>query len=319
MDQDDVANNGGDVADVVVTDKQLFEHAISDAKPEPAAPAAAPSPDTAAPEPTPQQEPAGQRQRDDQGRFVAGRPQAPQQQPQPQAQPQPPAQQQRQPEDHRVPLAELHKERARAQRAEAEAAQMREAWAQFQRMQQQQAPQPQAAAPPTTIFDNPDHYLAENVVNPLRQEGQRYMMQIKDGLSREMANQQFGREAVDAALRDLGGFRDTPQGDFVFWQIMGSGHPYGALIQWHKQARAQQAIGHDPEAWLRKQQEAWFNDPNVQAKMIEHVRKQQQQKVPGRPPNVQLPPSLSSLPAAASRIEDQGDLTDASLYRFATR
>lgn len=320
---DNVANTGGG-GDVVVTDQQLFDHATA---PEPAAQAPAPEPAPATqqgdqqgqPQPTPQQQDAAQRQRDEQGRFAR---QQPGQQP-PQQQPQVPQQQPRT-EDHRVPLAELHKERQRAQRAEAEAEQMRQAWQQFQYMQQQEAmrrQQPQEPEqPPQTIFDNPDQYLAHTVMNPLRQEGQMAMMQIKDGLSREMANQQFGEQYVTGALQDLASIRHTPQGNFVFNQIMQSGHPYGALVKWHHTAKAQQAIGPDPQAWLQKQQQAWFNDPTVQAKMIEHVRTQQQRNGNGqRPPQVNLPPSLSSLPSASGRIEQQGDLSNDSLYRYATK
>lgn len=292
-------DTGADVAggdDVVITDRQLYDHAITDAKPEPAAPPAA----AETPAPAGEEQPAGQRPRDGQGRFA----------PRPQAKAQPQAQQ-KQPEDHRVPLRQLLDEREQRQRYQAEAEQLRQAWAQ---LQQQAAAQQQ----PQTIFDDPDKYLAARVMDPLRQEGQRYMLQIKDGLSREMANGQFGEQAVTQAVNDLGSIRHTPQGDFVFNQIMASGHPYGALMRWHAQARAQQAIGPDPNAWLRQQQEQWINDPKVQAEAVKRWQQRQQQNG-NRPPNVSLPPSLSSIPAAGGRIDEQGDLSNESLYRFAIK
>lgn len=305
-DENPVDTGGG--GDVVITDKQLYDHAISDAKPEPAAPAAAP-------EPTPaQQEPAApQRARDDQGRFAPRTGQQPPPQ-QPQAAPQPPPQ--RMPEDHRVPLRELLDERERRQRIEAEATQMREAWAQLQRQADQLTAQQQQ---PQTIFDNPDDYLQNRVMNPLREEGQRYMMQIKDGLSREMANNQFGVQAVNQALTDLTAVRYTPHGNVIFSQIMSSGHPYGELIKWHQQASAQRVIGNDPNAWLRQQQEQWISDPRVQDEAMRRRAARVQQNGANRPPNVQLPPSLSSMPASSSRIDEQGDLSNESLYRFATK
>jgi hypothetical protein len=309
---DNVANTDvGQPADIVVTDKELFDQAVA---PEPEK-APEPAPEQAAPQ-QPTQEQV-QRARDEQGRF-APKGQQPQQPPE-----QPQQQQQPRTEDHRVPLAELHRERARAQRAEAEMAQMQHAWAYFQQQQlaaqQQQQRQQQPEQPQQTIFDNPDVYLNERVISPMQQWGQMEIMKVKDGLSRSHANDRFGEEVVNTALQDLSSIRYTPQGDFIFKQIMASGHPYGELVKWHHTAKAQQAIGPDPKAWLQRQQQAWFNDPTVQAKMIEHVRAQQQQNGNGRPPQVNLPPSLSSMPAASGRSEEGGDLSSASLYRFATK
>ena len=197
----------------------------------------------------PPQQPAqaGELPRDPQGRFApkpAQKPQAaPQQQPQ------------RQPEDHRVPLRELLDERERRQRIEAEAQQMRQAWAQFQAQQQAAAQQQQA---PQTIFDNPEDYLSQRVIEPLRQEMQARELQRTDKMSREFANHQFGSQAIEAALADMTRIRYTPQGDAIYRQIMATGHPYGALMQWHQQvqahqniAKVQQVIGPDPNAWLQ--------------------------------------------------------------------
>jgi len=144
------------------------------------------------------------------------------------------------------------------------------------------------------------------------------MLQIKDGLSREMANQQFGEKAVQAALDEITKVRMTPQGDFAYRQMMASGHPYGALVRWHAQARAQQAIGNDPNAWLRARQQEWVRDPNAQKAVLEYLRQQQTQQGRGQPPSVQLPPSLSTLPGSPAGAEPIGDLSDASLYAFAT-
>lgn len=308
MADDNVADNSGG-GDVVVTDQQLYDHAVSSPEPAAPAPTEAPresgdqrQPPTSAPQ-QPAQAPAQAGvARDDQGRFA----------PKPAQQPQ-----QRVPEDHRVPLRDLLDERERRQRVEAEANRMREAWMQFQHAQQEAAQQQQA---PQTIFDAPDEYLQHRVMNPLRQEGQMYMMQIKDGMSREMANTQFGEEVVNAALADMQQIRNSPQGDFAFRQIMQTGHPYAALVRWHHQARAQQVIGNDPNAWLRKQQEQWINNPKVQEEAAKrYYARQQQQGANGRPPNVQLPPSLSSMPSASGRNQDMGDMSDASLYSFATR
>ena len=301
-----------------ITDRQLFDQAVSTPDPTPA-PSSTPSQPsqtpsdtggaTEAPVPSTRpdlqsQEPAqaGQQPRTPEGKF------APKGPPQPQPQ-------QRQPEDHRVPLREMLDERERRQRIEAEYNQL------LQHIQQQQrAQQPQG---PETIFDAPDEYLNQRVIAPLRQEMQMEMMKRTDMQSREFANVQFGEQVVNAVLADIARIRQTPQGDFVFRQIMAAGHPYGELVKWHHQARAQAAIGNDPQAWLRQQQQAWFNDPKVQQAMAQHLRQQhaqqQQKNGSGNPPNVSLPPSLSSVPSTSGRNVELGDLSSESLFNFAIK
>src|SRR5262245_57956097 len=319
------ADSGGDGEDIVVTDRELFDSALSDPTPEAPPPAEEPSP---SPEPAPQaapeeQPPTGAQPRNERGQF------APRQQAQPQQppQPQPQGNGQQQPQaPHHVPLRELLDERERRYRIQAEHDQMRQAWAQLQQQQYQAALAAQQAQMPQTIYDNPDAYLHHNVMQPLRNEGHMAMLQIKDGLSREMANAQFGEQNVGYALSALASIRYTPDGNHLFNQIMSSGHPYGALVRWFQAARAQQAIGPDPNAWVQRQRQAWLDDEQMQAEAAKrfYARQQQQQRpqqqrAPGGPPNVQLPPSLSSLPASSGRADAGGDLSDAHLYRFATR
>jgi len=145
-----------------------------------------------------------------------------------------------------------------------------------------------------------------------------YMMKIKDDVSRTQANMQFGEQEVNAALQDIGRIRQTPQGNFVFQQIMQSGHPYGQLVQWHRQARAQAAIGANPQAWLRQQQQAWAENAKVQDYVMQ-MRAKRLGAQKASPPNVQLPPSLSSIRSSSGRMDNGGDLSSASLYDFATK
>jgi len=300
-----------------ITDRQLFDQAT--------APDPTPSPSSAPSQPS--QSPS-----DTGGATDAPPPstrpdlqQQPEQQPQPGQQPRtpegkfapkgPPQPQQRQPEDHRVPLREMLDERERRQRIEAEYNQLLQHFQQQQRQQQPPGPE--------TIFDAPDEYLNQRVIAPLRQEMQMEMMKRTDAQSREFANVQFGEQVVNAALAEIAKVRQTPQGDFVFRQIMSAGHPYGELVKWHNQAKAHAAIGRDPQAWLRQQQQAWFNDPKVQEAMAQHLRQkyaaQQQQNGSGNPPNVSLPPSLSSVPSTSGRNVELGDLSSESLFNFAIK
>ena len=122
-------------ADAVITDKQLFDHAVA---PDPVqAEASAPE----RPQQQPQQQPTqpGEQPRDPQGKF------APKPQPKPQ---------QRQPEDIGYRWRELLRERDARQRLEAHAAELtRAVMAVQQRMNPQQPQQPQG---PETIFDDPE-------------------------------------------------------------------------------------------------------------------------------------------------------------------
>lgn len=286
--------------DIVITDRQLFDQAIA-----PTPPPAPPSPEADKPViPTvPTAAPQQPVQRDAQGRFVR-----PDQQQRPQ---QPP------PQDLRtVPLREILDEREKRQRAETELGQMRQAWEHF--MAQARAQQQPQQQQPQTIFDAPDQYLQTNVINPILQQMEVGRMRSVDGLSRAFANQQYRKEVVDAALAAITQIRYTPDGNHLYQQIMASGHPYGALVDWYQRARAHQAIGNNPQAWLQQRQQEWVRDPNAQRAVLEYIRQQQgQQRGNGQPPNVQLPPSLSTISATSGREEKIGDLSDQSLWAHA--
>ena len=294
-----------------ITDQQLFDHALNSPDPTPSTS----SPPSAEPSLPPSQgaqaseRPASTRPDLQQGAQTPGQPRDPQGKfaPKPQGQ---------QGQQHNVPLAELLKERDARQRLEAHAQELTRAVMDLQqRLSPQQPQQPQG---PETIFDDPRAYLDQHVMQPLRQEGQMYMMKIKDDVSRTQANMQFGEQEVNAALQDIGRIRQTPQGNFVFQQIMQSGHPYGQLVQWHRQARAQAAIGANPQAWLRQQQQAWAENAKVQDYVMQ-MRAKRLGAQKASPPNVQLPPSLSSIRSSSGRMDNGGDLSSASLYDFATK
>ena len=312
-DTDNIPANGGggDIAqDVVITDRELFDSSIA---PEPSKDLSATEVvEAPAPEPTP-----AQRQRDEQGRF-APQPQtpAPRQQQQPQ---QAPPQQGQPGELHNVPLRTYLEEREARYRAQAEADQVKQYWDRLQQEQEQQRLAQMRQQLPQTIYDNPEMYLVHNVINPLRQEGHMMMLQIKDGMSRSNANYQYGADKVDAALQAMAQVRATPQGDFVFRQIMSDGHPYAALVQWHHNVRQSQQIRQrltaDPDG--KKYREQLLNDPRFRAEAVKREQAQRQQQR-GGPPNVQLPPSLSTMPASSGRGGDQGDMSDESLFKFAT-
>jgi len=327
-----VSPDTGGVEEIVITDQDLYDHAMSN-EPAPSEPAEQPAQAESSPDET-------QQGRDEKGRFAPkaqAQPEQPkpvQAAPQPQQQPKAPQAPQAQPqpraEDHRVPLRELLEVRDRAQKAEMEATQLRQAFEYLQRNGFQgvgpQGQQPQAQpANPQQLFEQPDQYLRSNVIDPLRDWGTREMMQIKDGLSRDYAVDKYGEPAVKAAYEALAKIHNprmgvvTPQGEFAFRQIMAAGNPYKELVEWHKKDRAIQAIGNDPDAWLRQKQQEWLDDERAQKAMVERLRQKQQSAPVAQTPKVNLPPSLSSVPASSSRLDDGGSMDSESLFRHAMK
>jgi hypothetical protein len=232
-----------------------------------------------------------------------------------------------QPQDHRVPLRELLDEREKRQQAAADAATLRQQVEYMShllgQMQQPQPPRPgqPQQAEPVDIFSNPDAYLDQRI-NPYVKQFSDALMQIKEGNSRIMAIEKYGQEAVDTAYAEIAKLRMSGQGLHDYERIMASPHPYGELVQWHKERNNLKMVGSDPNAWLEQQIAERLKDPTFRAKAIELERAQQQQPSngSGRPAaqNIQLPPSLSKTPAAMGVMEDEAtDQSDAALLKWA--
>lgn len=173
---------------------------------------------------------------------------------------------------------------------------------------------------PPDFYENPAAFVDDRL-NPARQELAREMGQMKEGFSKLIAIDKFGEEAVVAAYRELEKqYNDgTAQPDYI--RIMRSAHPYGELVKWHKQVLTRQTVGDDPSAWFERQLEERLKDPTYQGKVLERIRGTANAAPQnGSSPKVVLPPSLNKV-ASAARVtgEDDGDLSDASLYRHATR
>lgn len=176
-----------------------------------------------------------------------------------------------------------------------------------------------------TPKEPPDFYadpaaFVDDRLNPARQELGQQLGQMKEGFSKLIAIDKFGEEAVTAAYSELEKQMREGSGQPDYARIMRSAHPYGELVKWHKSQVARQTVGDDPAAWFEKQLEERLKDPTYQGKVLERIRGTANTQPNGSAPRVQLPPSLNKV-AAAARVtgEDDGDLSDASLYRHATR
>jgi hypothetical protein len=165
-----------------------------------------------------------------------------------------------QPEGARVPVAALQKEREKAKRYTEEVVDLRRQIAEQDRNWQQrfeqlvtqlQPKQPEAQAPdfweaPETAID---HRLTQ-AITPLQQA----LMAQREGMSRMMAVEKHGEEAVNEAYQALAAMKAAggPEFQATFQQVMSSPHPYGALVAWHGKQKVMSEIGSDPAAYREK-------------------------------------------------------------------
>lgn len=173
---------------------------------------------------------------------------------------------------------------------------------------------------PPDLYANPEAFVDDRL-NPMRQQFGAEMGAMKENFSKMIAIQQHGKDAVTAAFAEMEKQMHSGAGVYDYARIMRSAHPYGDLVEWHKQHLTRQTVGDDPNAWFDKQLEARLADQAFQGKLLERIRGTASGSPPvnGSAPKVQLPPSLSRAPSAAGRTDDEGDLSDASLFRHAMR
>lgn len=213
------------------------------------------------------------------------------------------------PVDPTIPPWRLREEAERARAAEdkARALEARLQEIQTHLQQSQKAPD---------FFENPDQAtqrLIMQTVGPYAEAMRRDMMH----LSRMVAGAVHGATKVDeaeAAFMDAREKQTLDPADYE--RVVGAPNRYDAVVQWHKRQSVLSSVGDDPAAWFEKQLEARMADPAFQAKLLEKVRTD----AAGKPSVVKIPPSLSKATAAAPAGGAQdGDMSDASLFAFATK
>jgi len=165
-------------------------------------------------------------------------------------------------EQQHVPLAALKEERAKAKRYTEEVADLRKTIAEqgqrfdqlFSALQrQQQPPAPQQPQKPADFWEAPEtavqSYVAQ-AITPLQQ----MMAQQREQSSQMFAESQHGKATVDEALADMKGrlLSGDQTARLEYQRIMASPHPYGALVDWHKQQRIVGEIGTDIGAYREK-------------------------------------------------------------------
>lgn len=305
----DLAANKAAVAEV--SDADLYNSATADEptdQPEPEA-----QPETAAPE---HKADATGRLHAADGKFAPKTPAeaAPTQQ-------QPEQTQSKPDQDAHVPSWRLREEREAREAAERRAQEREVHWQ--RQIAELQARLPKAEPQPAPdVFDNPDAFLQHGVrqaVDPVKQE----LAKLTEFYSQRDAVREHGAEAVKSAFHalDQAAVAGDPEAKAVVARVKQSMDPFGDMVAWHKKQTVISQVGNDPNAWFEKQLEDRLKDQAFQGQVLERIRGSAgASPTNGAAPKVQLPPSLNRV-AAAARVtgDDEGDLSDASLYRHATR
>lgn len=222
-------------------------------------------------------------------------------------------------ETHRVPLSEHLAEREKRQEWERKA---REYERLLQQTQQAKEPPkaPEFWEQPETSVD----YRVQQAVAPLQQA----LQQQAEMFSRVRAEDKYGAEVVEAAYKDLAERVQSgdPSARFDYQRIMAGQHPYGALVELHRQRETLREIGSDPAAYKEKLAGDLLNDPAFLAKALEAAKAKAAQNpsvvtfTPSGKPKSAAIPSVSTMGSAASAtggIAD--DASDDDLFdRFAS-
>lgn len=280
-----------------VTDKELFDAALSDA----------PVQETA-PEPVAEQTPEQAAiARDEQGRFAAkaASEEAPEQT---QDQPAEQAATEQAPRPGFVPSSRL-KEEADARRAATERAQQLEQML-TQMLQKQAQPAPQANAQPEPapeIWDDPDKFIDNRLgsVKSQVQEANAYW-------SRKFAEQTHGAEKINEAQAALLAACERGEMDraTVEAKLSSLPDPYGEMVAWFEKTAPQR----DPEAYKQKIIADYLASQGGQAAQPAQAAQQ------GTASVVRIPTSLNRTTSGASNtLPSDGDMSDASLFANAMR
>jgi len=269
------------------------------------------------PEAQPEQQ-AAEPARDERGRFAAKAEEtATPQQPEKTVEATQPQQPEPSRDDHGIPSWRLKEEAdakrealERAQRYERELEDLRRA---FAATQQQLAPKPEIPS----VWENPDGYFDHRIpqaIDPVKSE----ISQLREFYSKRDAVRTHGAETVQAAYKamDQAARSGDPEALAAVARVKQSMDPYGDIVTWHKKQTIFSTIGDNPDAFFEKTLEDRIaKDPSFQAKLLERIRGQAQQ----RPSTVTpLPPSLNKMAAAVQPVEED-DGGEAGLLRNALR
>lgn len=214
--------------------------------------------------------------------------------------------------DHRIPLTELLNEREKRQRAEQERAQYEQS---FRRLQQQldEMQKPKQEFP--DFFAEPQS-LQAYIDQTLAQRESKWQQEFKAAvanMSLQRAHDKYGDTFMEAYQDVI----SRPITDPIRQQVINSPDPGQTLVQLYKRERTVALVGDDPQAFVQKALDEALNDPEFLAKAIERA-KAQAGSTQATQNKIDLPPSLNKA-SGSSRHLETGDMSDGSLYAFATQ
>lgn len=213
----------------------------------------------------------------------------------------------------KVPSWRLREVNEKARQRDEENRQLRTQLAQINaQLQKQNTPKTE----PVEIWEDPNGFVShvtKEALSPIQEE----LQTMRETFSRSNAEVQFGADKVAEAYEAMGkDLEQMPQAqrDEVISRLKKHPHPFGEIVKWHKNAQTLLKVGSDPQKWLDAEKEKWLSDPAEQAKIMERIRG----SANARPSVTTLPPSLSRVSSAGNGLDDSGDLSNESLFNFAT-
>jgi hypothetical protein len=186
-------------------------------------------------------------------------------------------------------------------------------------MLQRQMPKAEPTPPPD-LFENPTGAIehgARQLLTPYEQRLQAMEAREQSRLefySRREAIREHGEGKVREAYDWLAKGIQSKDPDVVhaYNQVMQSEHPFDTAVQSYKRTSVMQQISQvgDLDKWVMQRAQELAG------------AQQQQSKPSSQQPqgsNIKLPPTLRSVPSARSSADDDNDMSDAALFRHASR
>jgi hypothetical protein len=257
-------------------------------------------PETEAPaEETPAE--AGERLRDDKGRFAAA------EEPEPVVE----TPREEKPELH-IPSWRLKEEADHRREAERRAAQLESMLAQYEQRLQAMQPKPEPEQFPD-IFAQPEalpQYF-QSMLQREREQMKAEMRAVVANVSLQRAHDKYG-DAFSAAYKEI---LSRPIDDPMRQQVINSPDPGNELVSLYQREQTYREVGSDPQAYREKVKAELLQDKEFLAQAIEAAKgvasAQPTQKI-------EMPPSLNK--ASAARSNAPADVNyGRHMYNFATR
>lgn len=163
---------------------------------------------------------------------------------------------------------------------------------------------------PANIFEDPEGYI-----NGVQQTLDQRLTAQRFEFSEMTARDKHGDQKVDEALQwvEANVQKGTPEA----YRIERARHPYAEMIRVMDERKTLSEIGTDPNAYVQKKLDEALNDPAFLAKAIERVRAQGGQGVQQPATLIDIPPSIGRAPSAGSSRQAALPMNDAEMYRDA--